>query len=205
MGETQIAAAVHEWLFDTGFGEWTITVEHGDQVGWVIRLDHPASAGLVFETARHEPDEAILVAVELLAGSDELRVASSAPSLDHRDVVAGVRALTLAFDWSRTEVRAVARLFEEHGLLTESETDWLSHWTGRTMNDTNDVERCRFCGTPVSAQDVEQGLAVQRGSDVAHHGCVFVVEETGPGPHGWAVLDLEGFSDTRARGPISGA
>ncbi len=205
MSETQIAAAVREWLLDTGLDDWAIMARHDDRLGWVIRLDHPASAGLVFETARRHLAEAIAVTEKLLAGADELRVASAAPTLVHPEVVGGVRALTQAFDWSRTEVRAVARLLQDHGVLNEAEADWLGDWTGRPISQAEQMQRCRFCGMPVSVEDVEQGLAVQRRTAVAHHRCVFAVEDTEAGPHGWAVLDAEAFSAIRARGPISGA
>ena len=53
-------------------------------------------------------------------------VADAAPELVHPDTVAGVRTLAVAFDWPTVQVRAVAFLLFDAGVLTADEAGWLS-------------------------------------------------------------------------------
>jgi hypothetical protein len=51
-------------------------------------------------------------------------------SLEHQELAMGVRALTLGFEWSSREVRAVAFLLHEVGALNHEEAAWLAGYEG---------------------------------------------------------------------------
>jgi hypothetical protein len=103
---------------------WRLTVERDDR-GFTLVAEHPASAGLVLETGTLDRD---LAASRISAwiAQREIGVADAAPELVHADTVAGVRVLAQAFDWPTVQVRAVAFLLYDAGVLTADETAWLS-------------------------------------------------------------------------------
>jgi len=103
---------------------WRLTVERDDR-GFTLVAEHPASADLVFETGTLDRD---LAASRISAwiAQREIGVADAAPELVHADTVAGVRSLAQAFDWPTVQVRAVAFLLYDAGVLTAKEAAWLS-------------------------------------------------------------------------------
>jgi hypothetical protein len=103
---------------------WRLTVERDDR-GFTLVAEHPASAGLVLETGTLDRD---LAASRISAwiAQREIGVADAAPELLHADTVAGVRALAQAFDWPTVQVRAVAFLLYDAGVLAADEAAWLS-------------------------------------------------------------------------------
>jgi len=103
---------------------WRLTVERDDR-GFTLVAEHPASADLVFETGTLDRD---LAASRISAwiAQREIGVADAAPELVHADTVAGVRSLAQAFDWPTVQVRAVAFLLYDAGVLTADEAAWLS-------------------------------------------------------------------------------
>jgi hypothetical protein len=103
---------------------WTLTLQR-DARGFVLVADHPASAGLVVETGTLDHDLAAR-RISSWIRQREVAVADAAPELVHADTVAGVRTLALAFDWPTAQVRAVAFLLFEAGVLTADEAGWLS-------------------------------------------------------------------------------
>jgi len=98
--------------------------------GWEISLTHPASAGLIIETGTVVEREAVEIGSRIIAGSTEIDIASAAPPLEHPDLLLGLRTVAKAFDWESREVRAVAFLLFENGLLTLDETAWLAGYDG---------------------------------------------------------------------------
>ena len=120
--EDDLLAVAHRELGPSS--RWTFTA-HRDARGFVVVAEHPASAGLVIETGTLDYD---LAARRISSWIDqrELEVADAAPELVHPDTVAGVRALALAFGWPTVQVRAVAFLLFEAGVLTADEAGWLS-------------------------------------------------------------------------------
>jgi hypothetical protein len=103
---------------------WTLTLQR-DARGFVLVADHPASAGLMIETGTLDHDLAAR-RISSWMGQREVAVADAAPELVHPDTAAGVRALAVAFDWPTVQVRAVAFLLFEAGVLTADEAAWLS-------------------------------------------------------------------------------
>jgi hypothetical protein len=103
---------------------WRLTVERDDR-GFTLVAEHPASAGLVLETGTLDRD---LAASRISAwfAQREIGVADAAPELVHADTVAGLRGLAQAFDWPTVQVRAVAFLLYDAGVLTADEAAWLS-------------------------------------------------------------------------------
>jgi hypothetical protein len=103
---------------------WRLSVERDDR-GFTLVAEHPASAGLVLETGTLDRD---LAASRISAwiAQREIGVADAAPELLHADTVAGVRALAQAFDWPTVQVRAVAFLLYDAGVLAADEAAWLS-------------------------------------------------------------------------------
>ena len=108
---------------------WTFTLQR-DPGGFVLVADHPASAGRVIETGTLDHD---LAAHRISSWMDrrEVAIADAAPELMHPDTVAGVRALAEAFDWPTVQVRAVAFLLFDAGVLTADEAGWLSGFVAR--------------------------------------------------------------------------
>jgi len=93
--------------------------------GFVIVADHPASAGLVLETATFDKD----VAERRIAPwtrEREFAVADAAPELVHAGVVAEVRALAQAFAWPAAQVRAVACMLFGVEAISADEAAWLA-------------------------------------------------------------------------------
>jgi hypothetical protein len=103
---------------------WTLTLQR-DTRGFVLVADHPASTGLVIETDTLDPDLAAR-RISSWIRQREVAVADAAPELVHPDTVAGVRALALTFGWPTVQVRAVAFLLFQAGVLTADEAGWLS-------------------------------------------------------------------------------
>jgi hypothetical protein len=109
---------------------WTVTAERRSVGAWTISLTHEASNGLVFETADTDVASAIRTVVGSVRDNAEVRRIGQAPKLDHPDVVAGIRTLVQCFGWSRTEVGAVAALFEEFDSLSAKEAEWITRSFG---------------------------------------------------------------------------
>jgi len=110
--------------------DWIITASTSSDGSWIVKLDHPASAGKVLETGASAELDALQVAQRWLADDDEIRIVAAAPPLIHADLCLGVRTLTMVFSWHNREVRGVTFLMHEHGHLTERETAWLAGYVG---------------------------------------------------------------------------
>jgi hypothetical protein len=107
---------------------WTLSADRNAS-GFVLVADHPASAGLVLDTATFDLD----IAVQLVSSwmrQREVAIADAAPDLVHPATVAGVRALARAFEWPTVQVRAVAFLLFETGVLSVDEAAWLAGFVG---------------------------------------------------------------------------
>ena len=121
--EDELVAVVRRAL-GQGHSRWTFSVQREDD-GFTLFADHPASAGLVIATGTFDRD---LAAGRVTSWLDkrEIAVADAAPELVHPYTVAGVRNLTVAFNWPAVQVRSVAYLLYEAGALTTHEAGWLS-------------------------------------------------------------------------------
>lgn len=102
---------------------WTFRCELGDG-GYIVYAEHPASFGLIWDTATVDPSLAVVRALGFLE-QRELAVVDGAPELTHPDTAMEVRSLTSAFDWSTAEVAAVAMMLLRIGALAEDEVSWL--------------------------------------------------------------------------------
>lgn len=129
MEPDEVAVQIEEML-GPRLDRWAIEPTTNDRGEWEISLTHPASAGIVILTGRTNPAAAITTASESLNTMTEIDVASAAPSLKHTNLIAGLRTITKAFNWSTQEVRAVAFLLFEFDHLTEDEAAWLSGFEG---------------------------------------------------------------------------
>jgi hypothetical protein len=103
---------------------WTLDLQP-EAHGLVLVADHPASAGLVIEIDTLDHELAARRSSSWMRHR-EVAVADAAPELVHPDTVLGVRSLAVAFDWPTVQVRAVAFLLFEAGVLTADEAGWLS-------------------------------------------------------------------------------
>lgn len=104
---------------------WTLGMEPNAD-GFAFVANHPASAGLVLETSTFDTDLAKR-RIDSWMGHREFAVADAAPEqLAHPDIVASVRHLVCAFDWPTVQVRAVAFLLFEAGILSADEAGWLA-------------------------------------------------------------------------------
>jgi hypothetical protein len=104
--------------------QWALSTER-NAGGFVLVAEHPASAGLMFETGTFDSDEAERH-IAWLMRQREFPVADAAPELAHPDTVSGVRGLVVAFNWPTVQVRAVAFLLFDAGVLTADEAGWLA-------------------------------------------------------------------------------
>lgn len=109
---------------------WTVAASIDSEMGWVIALTHPASAGLIVETGTAVEVDAVETGRRVLAASKEIDIACAAPVLQHAELIMDLRAVASAFGWDSREVGAVAFLMFEHGYLTLDETAWLSGYEG---------------------------------------------------------------------------
>jgi hypothetical protein len=126
---TVVEAKIVELLGRRG-DRWTVEASPRRDVGWLITLTHPASAGLVIETGAREEVEAIDVGGRILADCTEIDIATAAPHLEHPSLIAGLRTVATAFEWSSREVRALVFLLFEHDHLTLEEAAWLGGFAG---------------------------------------------------------------------------
>lgn len=104
---------------------WNLRCE-SEEGGYVMFANHPASTGLVIETATDDTDRAIRMCADTLQGSREVAIADAAPALDHAELVMGIRTLVTGFDWPAGQVTGLTFLLAEHGAVTAEEAAWLS-------------------------------------------------------------------------------
>ena len=74
--------------------------------------------------------QAASIALQVLEHTEEIDVAAAAPTLEHADLLAGLRTIAAMHRWDSREVRAVAFLMFENGHLTHDETAWMSGYIG---------------------------------------------------------------------------
>jgi hypothetical protein len=129
MARSTIETSILDWL-GPRLGRWTVRASLDLQMGWVITLTHPASAGLTIETGTAVEVDAVETGRRVLAASNEIDIASAAPALEHTDLINGLRTVATMFHWESREVAAVAFLMFEHGHLTLDETAWFSGYEG---------------------------------------------------------------------------
>jgi hypothetical protein len=104
---------------------WVLRADRNGADGFVIVADHPASAGLVLETATFDRDLAER-RITWWMREREFAVADAAPELVHPSVVAEVRALAQAFAWSAVQLRTVAFLLFGVDAISADEAAWLA-------------------------------------------------------------------------------
>lgn len=104
---------------------WVVAASRGRSSAWSVELTHPASNGLVIESATSDTAEALARILDILRTNPEIGLVAQAPRITHPSMIDGVRALAQVFGWSRAEVGSVARLLEEGGALNLDETRWL--------------------------------------------------------------------------------
>lgn len=129
MEAAEVEQAIVESLGRNAVG-WSITASINERGRWQVLLEHPASTGLVFDTAASDGFEALSFVLAGLNSNEEIAFVASAPALTHPDAVSGVRGLTQAFTWHNREVASVAFLMFECGCLSEPETAWLAGFIG---------------------------------------------------------------------------
>ena len=129
MASSSIEDAICEWL-GPRLDRWTVEASADRQAGWVITLTHPASAGLIIETGTGIEGDAIGTVTRVLAATKEIDIASSAPALEHLDLLLGLRTVAKMFGWENLEAGAVAFLMFENGHLTLDETAWIAGYEG---------------------------------------------------------------------------
>jgi len=126
---TPIPGELGSWLGHRGDG-WTIAASTVPDGSWTVVLEHPASWGKILQTGAHTESDALQVARRWLDADDEIRIVAAAPPLVHAGLCLGVRTFVTAFEWTNREVRGVAFLMYEHGMLDEPETAWLAGYLG---------------------------------------------------------------------------
>jgi hypothetical protein len=120
--EDDLLAAARRQLAPSS--RWVLGADRNSD-GFVIVADHPASAGLVLETATFDREVAERRMTRWMR-EREFAVADAAPELVHPAVVAEVRTLALAFAWPTAQVRAVAFLLFGADAISADEAAWLA-------------------------------------------------------------------------------
>lgn len=125
MANTKAVLTGVEAAFSGHSQAWNLRCE-SEEGGYVMYADHPASAGLVIETTTDDSDRAIRICTDTLEGAREVAIADAAPSLDHPELVMGIRTLVTGFDWPAGQVTGLTFLLAEHGAINDEEAAWLS-------------------------------------------------------------------------------
>ena len=142
---------------------WTVDASADPQMGWVIALTHPASAGLIIETGTAVEADAVETGRRVLAASAEIDIASAAPVLEHADLVMGLRTVAMSFGWESREVRAVAFLMFERPPHARRDGVALGVRRGRSANAATESARLSVrpkC--PFVAQDTTTSSRTER-------------------------------------------
>jgi hypothetical protein len=110
---------------------WRIDAKRDEQFSnWSIRMEHEASHGVGIDVPIGNADVMGCVSSWLATVEPELLRVAVAPPLEHPDAVLEIRALTHAFNWTRTEVGAVVRMVQP-SMFNDQEASWLMETTGR--------------------------------------------------------------------------
>ncbi len=130
-GESHIRDAIEAALPPT-VRPWHIEVARkGPTQTWCVELQHEASNGLALHSSTDDVDTAIDQITKMLGHyAGEIRRIAAAPALTNPAAVLEVRTLASIFSWTKTEVRAVARMVQQWALSNE-EAEWLIETIGR--------------------------------------------------------------------------